>query len=64
MEKSKYKYVSQVTENGKKRWRGTFFVKGGKGNGKSFETEREAAIFVDKKLIEIGKDPVNILKKV
>ena len=28
-----------------------------------FETEREAAIAVDKKLIEIGEEPVNILKR-
>lgn len=26
-----------------------------------FDTEREAAIAVDKKLIEIGEEPVNIL---
>lgn len=31
---------------------------------RQFATEREAAIFVDKVLISIGKDPVNILKKV
>ena len=29
---------------------------------KHFKTEREAALAVDKKLIEIGKEPVNILK--
>ncbi len=26
-----------------------------------FKTEKEAALFVDKKLIELGKEPVNIL---
>lgn len=28
-----------------------------------FSTEKEAAIAVDKKLIQVGMDPVNILKK-
>ena len=28
-----------------------------------FDTEKEAALFVDMKLIELGKEPVNILKR-
>lgn len=59
----KYKYVSRICMNGNELWRGTFF-KNGKGNGKNFETEREAAIYVDKKLIENGKEPVNLLKRI
>lgn len=31
---------------------------------RQFATEREAALFVDKVLISMGKEPVNILKKV
>jgi hypothetical protein len=31
---------------------------------KLFPTEREAALWVDKKLIELGKEPKNILKQV
>ena len=29
-----------------------------------FETEREAAVYYDKQLINKGKEPVNILKRV
>ena len=57
---SKYKYVSNIEVDGDILWRGVFF-KNGKGNGKSFKTEREAAIYVDKKLIENEKEPINIL---
>ena len=60
---SQYKYVSKQRLGGKIVWRGTFFNKNGKGNGKSFPTEREAALYVDKKLIGNGKEPVNILKR-
>ena len=36
----------------------------GLGNwGKFFESERQAALAVDKKLLESGKEPVNILVK-
>lgn len=58
--KSKYKYVSCQELNGELVWRGVF-LKNGSGNGKTFKTEREAALYVDKKLIEQGKEPVNIL---
>jgi hypothetical protein len=55
--KSKYKYVSlEWDSNGKERW-----IINIQGNRKPFDTEREAAIAVDKKLISIGKEPVNIL---
>ena len=54
--KSKYKYVSQIETAGNVWWRGVIY-----GNGKSFKTEREAAIYIDKRLIEKGKEPVNIL---
>lgn len=57
---SKYKYVTEQLIDGKTMWRGMFY-KNGSRNGKSFETEREAAIYVDKKLLEQGKEPVNIL---
>lgn len=58
--KSKYKYVTCIDVDGEILWRGVFF-RNGHGNGKSFKTEREAAIYVDKKLIEQHKTPVNIL---
>ena len=54
--KSKYKYVSQIETAGVKWWRGAIY-----GSGKNFKTERKAAIYVDKRLIEKGKEPVNIL---
>lgn len=54
--KSKYKYVSQIELSTGKWWRGVIY-----GNGKSFRAEREAAIYIDKRLIEKGKEPVNIL---
>ena len=54
--KSKYKYVSQIELSTGEWWRGAIY-----GNGKSFRTEREAAIYIDKRLIEKGKEPVNIL---
>lgn len=54
----KYKYVAMMkNSDGKICWRAN--LKG----GKHFETEREAALHVDHKLIKLGKDPVNILKK-
>lgn len=56
--KSKYKYVSQIELSNGIWWRGAI-----NGTGKSFRTEKEAAIYIDKKLIEKGKEPVNILKR-
>ena len=54
---SKYKYVALFkTKEGVDRWVATIM-----GNTKSYDTEKEAALSVDKKLINKGKDPVNIL---
>jgi hypothetical protein len=39
-------------------------IDGRKVKCKNFGSEREAAVQVDKWLIEMGKDPVNILKPV
>jgi len=61
--KSKYKYVTCHKSNRELYWRGVFF-KNGYGNGKSFKKEREAALYVDKKMIEQGKEPVNILVRI
>jgi len=53
----KYKSVNlYIQKDGKERWR----VERCR-NGAYYDTEREAAIEVDKKLIEKGKKPVNIL---
>lgn len=55
--KSKYKYVVlEWDSTEKERWIMSIY-----GNRKPFDTERQAAIAVDKKLIERGKEPVNIL---
>lgn len=60
---SKYKYVTIYKTKEGLKYKGTFFAKDGKGNSKIKDTEREAALYVDQKLIENGKQPVNILKK-
>ncbi len=53
----KYKYVYLFeTKEGEERW-GVMVV----GNSKYYDTEREAALSVDKRLINKGKEPVNIL---
>ena len=55
----KYKYVSYcMNKEGTYKWAGSRF-----GATRGFETEREAALFVDKILINKKKKPVNILKK-
>jgi hypothetical protein len=55
--KSKYRYVEIVDVSGNIYYRVAM-----KGVSKdSFPTERETAIAVDKLLIKIGKEPVNIL---
>ncbi len=60
--KSKYKGVYPCISSGKYLlWQATKMTKGVK-KVKSFPSERGAAIFYDKLLIEEGKDPVNILK--
>lgn len=54
----KYKYVSCRQVAGMIKWRGTN-VKG--VNTREYDTEREAAIAVDKVLLDKGFEPVNIL---
>lgn len=53
----KYKYVALFeTKEGLERW-GVQMM----GNTKYYDSEREAALSVDKVLINKGKEPVNIL---
>ena len=55
---SKYKYVAKVLgEKGVELWIAKYKCT------LSFKTEREAAIYVDKKLISEGKEPINILTR-
>lgn len=58
---SQYKYVRRCERlvDGVVIWEGILL-----GVCRIFSTEREAAIWADKKLIEKGKEPVNILKRV
>lgn len=57
--KSKYKHVQIMDMNDK-----FYYVVNMQGVGRnSFDSEREAAIAVDKILISKGKEPVNILKR-
>lgn len=51
-----YKYVQKYKKGDKIKWLGKVLR-----TGKTFETEREAALYVDKVLINKGKEPVNIL---
>ena len=64
-EKSKYKYVyPQIKKGQATRYQGYFRdIKERRNRCKSFKTEREAALWVDKTLLQIGRQPVNILKK-
>ena len=58
VERSKtYKNVAKKRKGERIIWEGVVL-----GRSKWFDTEREAALFVDKVLIENGKSPVNILK--
>ena len=53
-----YSYVSHYQDScGNDRWLGKRWT-----NGKMFDTEREAALYVDIQLIEKGEPPKNILK--
>lgn len=58
---SQYKGVTQVKQSGE-----VFWIAQGTINGLRFakrcENEREAAVAYDKKMIECGRKPVNILK--
>lgn len=51
-----YKYVQKYRNGCEIKWLGKVL-----NRGKTFETEREAALYVDKALISQGKEPVNIL---
>lgn len=57
---NKYKYISlYITKDGVEKWG----VKA-MGNNKYFDNERDAAIEVDKRLIKINREPVNLLKRI
>ena len=58
---SDYKYVRKCERivDGHVFWQSDVL-----GVSKFTSTEREAALWVDKRLIEKGKEPVNILKRV
>ena len=66
---SKYKYVNLYIDRTTKKetWEAALNRDTNKKEGaswsKSFDNERDAALAVDKKLISLGKNPVNILKK-
>lgn len=52
-----YKYVGKMMSiKGEIKWLGF--------SRKLFNTEKEAALYVDRKLIAMKKEPVNILKRV
>lgn len=61
--RSRYKYVTVLKTKKGLKYKGVFFTNDGRSNSKIKDTEREAAIYVDKQLIKQGKKPVNILKK-
>lgn len=64
LSKSKYKYVKSWLR--KKRDEVVFMAQitvNGKSKSKEFEKERDAALCVDKWFLEMGKEPVNILKR-
>jgi hypothetical protein len=55
-----YKGVYLYRRNGRQE---VYFGEIQKKKKGGFETERQAAIWVDMRLIEAGKEPVNILKR-
>jgi len=56
---SEYKHVASIKTSNDQRW----FVNMRGVSRTKFDTEREAAIAVDKLLIGRGKEPVNILTR-
>ena len=64
---SKYKYVSfhrsTITHNTYEYWQTQLSLPNGKKWNKKCKTEKEAALAVDLKLIELGREPVNTLKR-
>lgn len=57
--KSIYKYVQKQTQNGIDKYCITY----PKTTRKQYGTEKEAGIAIDKILISLGKQPVNVLIK-
>ena len=55
----KYKYVYLIYVNGVEKWRGDLCKLG--GGTKLFDKERDAALYIDKQMLELGRKPVNIL---
>lgn len=66
---SKYKGVTFLDYNPSKGktakmvWQAQYVMPNGKLWSSRHETEREAALAYDKKMLELGKEPVNILKR-
>lgn len=62
IEKSKYKGVLKVrqTSNNSEYWKAQYKTRGHNWTC-ACATEKEAAIAFDKKMIEIGEQPVNVL---
>lgn len=61
--KSKYKGVSMFIVNGKQTYWHAQKTHNNTRWQSTWKTEREAAIAYDKRMIQIGKEPVNILKR-
>lgn len=66
MASSKYKGVTFIKSHTKnsKRWMAQGWSKSGHKWSLKCDTEREAALHYDKKQLEMGLEPVNILKRV
>lgn len=58
----KYKYVYNTRQGGRLKFNGSV-SRAGIRYAKLFDTEREAALYVDSALIKCGCEPVNILKR-
>jgi len=59
----KYKGVWSCMSNGKEIYFRYYITNKGTNYTGTYKTEREAALNYDLKLIDLGKQPVNILKK-
>ena len=59
IKKSTYKYVYLYKHDGLLKW---WAIIPRERFNKPFDTEREAAIAIDIKMVSIGRNPVNILK--